>query len=471
MWTQLQAYHDQHSDECIIALQEKYYGSKLGADESIAAFVSSLQKLAKQLTDLGQPISDQQLISKIKCGLPSAYDPLLLAWDSVPVAEQTLLSFQARLVKFQHKLRDRAVLPESPLEQVFFAKGSLPVSSKPSSTHTVEQKHKRAERLARQKRRSRCYKCGRHGHFGKECSQDSDSSTSVDSPQRNKTHKGASHRSFRKFTSKGKRSHAHVTASVVSQNSDSSEYVSSEAYCAQSRTPASSSSDDFSWIADSGATEHMSDKRQWFTNFHPVHDKCWSVSIADNHLMYVRGVGDIIVHATINGEVKPFKLQNVLYVPYLRRNLISVSRLTEKHVAIIHIRNECKMLTNDGAGRLFMSGSKTDGLWKLDIVAVTPSSTANIVSAENSSPGQSSRSTLSLRWWHTRLGHASFRTIRDMSSRETVLGLPSFSKATSLVCPGCVHGKIHRRPFPVNPEQKRVALPGLFFHTDLVGPL
>ena len=104
-----------------------------------------------------------------------------------------------------------------------------------------------------------------------------------------------------------------VTASAVSTHSDSSEYVSSEAYCAQSSTPDSSSDDDFSWIADSGATEHMSDKRQWFTNFHPVHDKCWSVSIADDHLLYVRGVGDIIVHATINGVDKPFKLQNVLY--------------------------------------------------------------------------------------------------------------------------------------------------------------
>ena len=188
LWSQLQAYHDQHSDECIIALQEKYYGSKLGADESIAAFVSLLKKLAKQLTDLGQPISDQQLISKIKCGLPSAYDPLLLAWDSVPAAEQTLLSFQVHLVKFQHKLRDHVVLPESPLEQVFFAQGSIPTASKPS-TRTVEQKHERAERLARQKRRSRCYKCGRRGHFGKECPNDNDSSTSVDSPKRSKAHK------------------------------------------------------------------------------------------------------------------------------------------------------------------------------------------------------------------------------------------------------------------------------------------
>jgi hypothetical protein len=57
-----------------------------------------------------------------------------------------------------------------------------------------------------------------------------------------------------------------------------------------------------------------------------------------------------------------------------------------------------------------------------------------------------------------------------MSSRETVLGLPSFSKASSIVCPSCVHGKIHRRPFSVNTERKRVALPGLFFHTDVAGP-
>ena len=468
MWMQLQAYHDQHSDECIIALQEKYYGSKLSADESIAVYISSLKKLAKQLTDLGQPISDQQLISKIKCGLPSAYDPLLLAWDNLPVAEQTLLSFQARLVKFEHKLRDRVLLPESPLEQVFFAQGSLPVVSKPNSTQSVEKKHERAERLARQKRRSRCYRCGRRGHFGKECLQDSDSSTSVESPKRHKAHKG-DFRSFRNNTAKRKRSHAHVTASAVSTHSDSSESVSSEAFCAQSSKPDSSREINFSWIADSGATEHMSDKRQWFTNFHPVQDKCWSVSIADDHLLYVRGVGDITVHATINGVIRPFKLQNVLYVPHLRRNLISISRLTEKHVAIIHVRNECKMITHDGAGRLLMTGSQADGLWKLDLISVTPSSEAHLASV--ASPGQSSRSTLSLHRWHTRLGHVSFRTIRDMSSRETVLGLPSFSKANPLVCTGCVHGKIHRRPFPVNPERKRVPLPGLFFHTDLVGPL
>ena len=117
-----------------------------------------------------------------------------------------------------------------------------------------------------------------------------------------------------------------------------------------------------------------------------------------------------------------------------------------------------------------MTGSKSDGLWRLHITSITPSSTANLACVVASSLGHLSWSTLNFHEWHTRLSHASFRTIRDMSSWETVFSLPSFSKATPLVCTSCVHGKIHRRPFPVNTKRKHVALPGLFFHTDVVGP-
>ena len=100
--------------------------------------------------------------------------------------------------------------------------------------------------------------------------------------------------------------------------------------------------------------------------------------------------------------------------------------------------------------RILMTGSKSDGLWRLHITSITPSNTANLACVVASSSGHLSQFTLNLHGWHTRLSHASFRTIRDMSSRETVFGLPSFSKATPLVCIGCVHGKIHRHPFPVN---------------------
>jgi hypothetical protein len=46
IWTQLQAYHDQHSEECIIGFQAKYYSCKLNEGEFITVFISSLQQLA-----------------------------------------------------------------------------------------------------------------------------------------------------------------------------------------------------------------------------------------------------------------------------------------------------------------------------------------------------------------------------------------------------------------------------------------
>jgi hypothetical protein len=81
----------------------------------------------------------------------------------------------------------------------------------------------------------------------------------------------------------------------------------------------------------------MTDKLQWFTNFQSIADECWTVTVADDNVLYVRGIGDIPVQATIDGVVTSFKLKNVLYVPQLRRNLISTDRLTDKRVAIVHI--------------------------------------------------------------------------------------------------------------------------------------
>ena len=348
MWSQLQAYHDQHSDDCIIALQEKYYSSKLGDGESIATFISTLQRLAKQLTELKQPITEQQLISKIKCGLPSSFDPLLLAWESVPLAEQTLLAFQTRLIKFQGKLRERGAFLDGPNDKAYFTK-TTPAHAKPSPS--VEQKKERADRHAKYKKHARCYRCGHRGHFEKGYPEDSDSSSPASPKRMVVPHKSSGPRKHHQH--KGKRSHAHITASVPAQDSSVSySLASSEAYCVQLDT---THEDDAAWFADSGATEHMTDKLRWFTNFQAIDDHSWSVTIANNHLLYVRGIGDIYINTLVNGEVSTIKLKNVLYVPKLRRNLISTGRLTERSVAIIHVRNMCKMISHDGEGHIIMT--------------------------------------------------------------------------------------------------------------------
>jgi hypothetical protein len=290
MWTQLTSYHQQHSEECIISLQEKYYSCRLGENDSIAVFISIVQKLARELTDLGQTITERQVISKIRCGLPPSYESLMLAWDSVPIAEQTLQSFQTRLAKRESQLRERSDITDVQAERAFFTKStfhntSCGDSSKKKSLTTEQKKHK-AERLAKIKRHSRCNNCGEKGHFANECPAASDSSRSV-SPVKKSRYRDKKHK---------KKSHANMSASVLVESStESLTTSSSEAFCISSALLGPNT-----WIADSGATEHITDKRKWFSTFESIPAYCWSVIVAGNEILWIRGIGDIIVHSTVN---------------------------------------------------------------------------------------------------------------------------------------------------------------------------
>lgn len=48
-------------------------------------------------------------------------------------------------------------------------------------------------------------------------------------------------------------------------------------------------------------------------------------------------------------------------------------------LSFMHVRDQCKIITDDGNGHLLMVGSKFHGLWRLHIVATKPQSAANIV--------------------------------------------------------------------------------------------
>lgn len=76
-----------------------------------------------------------------------------------------------------------------------------------------------------------------------------------------------------------------------------------------------------------------------------------------------------------------------------------------------------------------------------------------------------------LKKWHLRLGHVNIHTLKAMARQATITGLSISPTSDIRVCGGCAHGKQHRVPFPVNVERSRVRHSGLFFHTDICGPM
>jgi hypothetical protein len=80
---------------------------------------------------------------------------------------------------------------------------------------------------------------------------------------------------------------------------------------------------DVHWIADSGATSHMSTQRCWFKTFkqHVV-----PIRVANNAIVYREGIGSIVMEL-LDKSLDPVCLSCVLYVPALQNNLFAVLHL------------------------------------------------------------------------------------------------------------------------------------------------
>lgn len=83
------------------------------------------------------------------------------------------------------------------------------------------------------------------------------------------------------------------------------------------------------WYQDCGASQHMTPRREWFTNLVEIEQRI-VITIGDGTQVEGVGVGNVDLEA-FNGENwYPVTLQDVLYVPKLGFNLFSVGQILDK---------------------------------------------------------------------------------------------------------------------------------------------
>ena len=54
------------------------------------------------LKDLGQPVPEEMLLTKIICSLPSSYNSIITVWTNVPAQEQTVPNLKIRLLQMEN---------------------------------------------------------------------------------------------------------------------------------------------------------------------------------------------------------------------------------------------------------------------------------------------------------------------------------------------------------------------------------
>ncbi|UYV67549.1 hypothetical protein LAZ67_5001172 [Cordylochernes scorpioides] len=344
MWKKLSTIYELKSETNKYLLQQRFFEYKMNPNDNIATHISKVETLAQQMKDLGEPISDVALITKIICSLPDKYKNFITAWDSVSSEEN-----------------------------------STEIQQLPTNNSSINNPLKI-------KRRTHCGYCKKKGHWWKECYK-------------------------RKEEQKG-------------QQPSSSARDDSCAFSAETSAFLAETKD--SWIADSGATDHMTFRREWFSTFEEIPEGVHPVCLGDGKKIYAKDKGNIDIISYVDSQEIIATLLDVLYIPELETNLVSISTATKHGLTLICKGNQIKLTKNS---KVLVTGIKDNSnLYRIFIKAKQSSQT---------------------------------HVAQNIKIRE---------KPDTLLCEACIYGKQNRKFFHTSTSPNST-YPGELIYSDVCGPM
>ena len=201
---------------------------------------------------------------------------------------------------------------------------------------------------------------------------------------------------------------------------------------------------------DSGATGHVTGNSLNLQEVHPATSP-QGIMTANGKAHSVQGTGSSSIH-TPAGSIK---LDNVKYVPSLKKNLVSVGNIVDTGSKVIFSAAHCWVTNPTDHKKIIAIGNRDprNGLYSL--------STVQHASLVEKIDIQS--------LWHRRYGHLSFPGLQHLSHYGRVIGLPQIDTHHT-PCENCLSGRQSRRPFPRHSENRASEIAELI-HSDLVGPM
>ncbi|CAN6572549.1 unnamed protein product [Malus baccata var. baccata] len=205
------------------------------------------------------------------------------------------------------------------------------------------------------------------------------------------------------------------------------------------------------WFVDSGCSNHMTANKNILHNVDTTN--LTRVKMGNGQLVDTLGRGNIAVH-TKNGKMF---IKDVMLVPDLKQNLLSLGQLIEHGYYLYFGDNTCKIYDRRNRQQLLAKiEMRKSRSFPLTIEYATQSAFKMEVQEDS-------------KLWHKRFGHLSFQSLKKLQEKEMVHGLPSIQENEE-ICERCALGKHHRDSFP-HGKSWRAKAPLELIHTDVCGPM
>lgn len=396
-WERLCNIHETKSLSNILFLRRKFLTIKMQDGDCMLDHINKVKDLADQLMCLDVAVKDEDIVMTLLDSLPPSYEHLIIALETRDMKDLTLEFVTARLMHEVAKRKEKEPQGDDAAMLSRQGKGG-------------SNKNYKEERM--------CFKCGKPGHIARNC-----------------------------WSGKGK--------DVV----NNTRYESADDDFAFVVMHGASNIKISKWIVDSGATQHMTPHRHMFDTYESVSNR--NVFLGDNGAVEALGKGSILVESRVNGEVKKIRVYDVLHVPKLHVNLLSVGKLVSRGLKVHFNKMGCDVITE--GGELLAKASLESNLYQLELKMVKE--------CEVSTLAHTSENDGSMELWHKRLGHLNVKSVKALKHMVFGMDLGKLSSnIDSIECEGCVEGKQARKSFPKD-GATRANKPLELVHSDVCGPM
>jgi hypothetical protein len=377
-----------------------------------------MTEIFNELTVVGVDMTEEDRVVHLLASLPGSYNTLVTALEaSAEVPRMDVVT--EKLLYEEGKRKDRVKKPEE----------ALPAY------------HRFGSRL---RRGPRCHFCHKIGHIQRNCTA------------RVKSEKNLEEHGDR---TKDKKTPKHKANPVKSNgkwknDSDSSSDIGLVTRQVLSASSCNANKFAGSWLIDTGATSHICNSRRLYIKYQTFKNP-QKVSVGDGYAL--EAVGVALTLELSNLKMKKCKLHEVLYIPKLTYNLLSVSKITDAEKHVFFDDDEC--LVYDEKDELLAVATKTGSLYHLNCYQST-------LEQINSVWNHESKENI----WHRSCGHLGEKYLRELEKHNLVYVFDYNLSNVIDFCEPCVSGKLHRSSFPTTGRKRADTVLGLV-HSDVCGKL